>query len=160
MHMELIKENKDKHRAVYKLDDGNYKKYWYDKDLYWIYRHVEILNKIMPGYVLDHGTDLKGAWAVFKQLKGFPANLREHTDEFMLFVYEGCLKNIKETAPYSHGDWVLSNIYIEGDQLHFCDWDNVGMYAEELSLDKMHRDLHSAFGDRFYKVIGYDPAGF
>lgn len=158
--MVLVKENKEKHRAVYRLESGDYKKLWYDRDLDWLNGHIKILNKVNPGYVLEYGMDGNTAWAVFKQLKGFPANLREHTTEFMLFIYSRCLKNLNDTAPYSHGDWVLSNMYVEGDQLNFCDWDNVGMYDHDLSLDKLHRDLHSAFGERFYKVVGYDPAGF
>lgn len=158
--MELIKENRDKKRSVYKLPNGNFKKYWHDRDIGWVESHAHVLNQIVPNYLVEYGEDSAGGWIEVCQLKGFPANLRAHTDEFMLFVYEGCLKNIKETAPYAHGDWVLSNIYIEGDRLNFCDWDNIGIHSTETILDKLHKDLHSAFGDRFYELISYDPSGF
>lgn len=158
--MELVKENLAKKRSVYKLPNGNFKKYWHDRDIDWVVSHINILNQIVPNYLVNYGEDSSGGWIEVSHLKGFPANLRAHTDEFMLFVYEGCLTNIKETAPYAHGDWVLSNIYIEGDRLNFCDWDNIGIQDSETVLDKLHKDLHSAFGDRFYELIRYDPSGF
>lgn len=158
--MELIKENKEKQRSVFKLENGSIKKYWHNKDVNWLNAHIDILNKVNPGYVIDKGFDHLGIWAEFKHLTGFPAQFREHTPEFIKFIYYGCLKNLDDTAPFSHGDWVLSNIFINNDRLNFCDWDNVGIYNRESVMDKLHKDLYSAFGEKFYKVTGYDPSGF
>lgn len=157
--MELIKQNKEKNRSVFKLENGNIKKYWHSNDIDWARSHVNILDSVIPGYVIKFGRDDFGVWIEFSCIKGVPANTEEHTDKFIEFIYEGCLKNIRDTAPFSHGDWALSNIFIDSDRLNFCDWDNVGIYGDDTVMDKLHKDLHSAFGDRFYKVTGYDPAG-
>ena len=147
--MELVKENKDKGRKVYFCGD-RYKKVWENK-LDWIYTHVKILNRVMPGFVIDYGND----YIDYKVIEGVTANTVKHTDEFINKVYNFCLENIKTTKPWVHGDWVLSNIIIQPDStMTMIDWDNVGVYREETYLNKLHTDLISAFGeDNFKRAI-------
>ena len=147
--MELVKENKDKGRKVYFCGD-RYKKVWENK-LDWIYTHVKILNRVMPGFVIDYGDD----YIDYKVIEGVTANTVKHTDEFINKVYNFCLENIKTTKPWVHGDWVLSNIIIQPDStMTMIDWDNVGVYREEAYLNKLHTDLISAFGeDNFKRAI-------
>ena len=147
--MELVKENKDKGRKVYFCGD-RYKKVWENK-LDWIYTHVKILNRVMPGFVIDYGND----YIDYKVIEGVTANTVKHTDEFINKVYNFCLENIKTTKPWVHGDWVLSNIIIQPDStMTMIDWDNVGVYREEAYLNKLHTDLISAFGeDNFKRAI-------
>lgn len=149
--MELVKENKEKKRTVY-FDKDRFRKVWKEKDKAdWIYRHVKILNHLMPGYVLSYGVD----YIEYKPIEGILANKFEHTDEFIRKIYNFCLDNIKETRPWVHGDWVLSNIVIKSDKsMALIDWDNVGMYLEQDYMEKLHKDLSSAFGEeKFLNAI-------
>ena len=151
--MELIKVNPDKHRSVYRLDSGIIRKYWHLESSEWITSHVTLLNKIVPGYIIDSGKDNLGVWIDVTPLSGIAANNIIHTDEFIIKIYNSCLKNITETAPYVHGDWVLSNMFVDGDNVKFCDWDNVGIYPKEEVMNKLFKDLESAFGKRFKELI-------
>lgn len=157
--MDLLKNNLSKNRAVYQINN-TIRKYWYNGTLSWLDDHVSLLARIIPGYVINHGEDSLGVWMDMKLLPGIPANKEEHTSKFIKFIYDACIKNVNETAPFSHGDWVLSNMLIDGDTVLFCDWDNVGIFDDEIVTDKMNKDLHSAFGDKFFEVIGNDSAGF
>lgn len=154
--MILIKENKQKKRQTYKLDD-RYRKVWSLVDLEWLTSHIDLLKKVVPDYVLDYGYDSSTMWIDYKIIPGILASDVEHTDEFIKKVYNFCLHNIEETAPYVHGDWVLSNILIDGNRMTMCDWDNLSIYPKESVIKKLHKDLRSAFGERFDKVI-YDSA--
>ena len=146
--MELVKTNKEKQRRVFKTNTS-YIKHWLGKDFKWLSNHVTALENIMPGYVIGHGWDKGFVWAEFKILKGTVASDFYHTTEFVDRITEYCKNNYKKTYPYAHGDWVLSNIIVDGDQIQMCDWDNLGKYPEEEVLEKMRSDLKSAFGDRF-----------
>lgn len=146
--MDLIRENKQKKRAVFK--QGNvYKKIWYFKDLKWLDKHVELLNRFVPGYLIDHSHDESSMWIMLNAIKGTPASELEHTPEFVSKVYNFCLQNIKDTAPFAHGDWVLSNIIVDGDHMQMCDWDNLNLWPAGAIKKKMKSDLKSAFGDKF-----------
>lgn len=151
-YMVLIKENSVKNRSVYK-EKNFIRKYWHDQNEYWIENHVKILDQLIPGYVISKGKDHKGCYIDFKILPGTCANEFEHTDTFIKKIYEFCLKNVKETSPYAHGDWVLSNMFVDGDDILLCDWDNVGVYDEVEIIEKLKKDLLSAFGNRFLEVI-------
>lgn len=150
--MVLIKENIVKKRSVYK-GDTFIRKYWHDQNEQWIDSHIKILEQLIPGYVLSSGKDDTGCYINFKILPGKCANEFEHTDAFVKKIYEFCLKNIEETKPYAHGDWVLSNMFIDGNTVQMCDWDNVGMYSKTEIIEKIKKDLLSAFGERFLEVI-------
>ena len=151
--MELVKENKAKGRKVYFCGD-RYRKVWENK-IDWIYTHVKILNRVMPGFVIDYGND----YIDYKVIEGVTANTVEHTDKFINKIYNFCLENIKATKPWIHGDWVLSNIIIQSDDtMVMIDWDNIGIYREEEYLNKLHTDLISAFGEDNFKRAINDSA--
>ena len=156
--MVLIKENKQKKRQVWKADNF-YRKIWFIHDLVWLEHHVLLLNQIVPDYVIKHGYDENSIWIDYKIIEGIPASTFPHTDEFVKSIYEFCLENIRETHPYAHGDWVLSNILVNHGGFKMIDWDNLNIYPEEDRLKKLHKDLRSAFGEKFDKVIKYDSAG-
>jgi RIO-like serine/threonine protein kinase len=149
--MDLIKENKQKRRSVYKLED-RYRKVWSFTDQDWLDDHISMLEDLMPGFVLDYKCSDTEMYIDYKIIPGTPASKFEHTPEFMKKIYNFCLDNINETQPYAHGDWVLSNIIVDDDKLTLIDWDNVNLYPPHLILEKLHDDLKSAFGDKF------DPA--
>ena len=153
--MELIKENKDKNRKVYLVNNRHRNVWGYERNE-WIYRHVKMLEYVMPGFVLNHGYD----FIEYKIIEGTTANKFEHTDEFIRKIYKFCLDNIKSTKPWVHGDWVLSNIVIQPDgNMIMIDWDNLGLYREEEYMDKLHSDLISAFGEeKFKKAINDSPS--
>lgn len=146
--MDLIKENKQRKRAIYKIDD-TYKKVWNFKDIEWLDNHVNILNEYVPGYVKQHGWNNDTMWIIFDEIKGIPASKFDHSPTFISKIYNFCLKNIELTKPYAHGDWVLSNIIINGDNMYMIDWDNINLYPEKDIFKKLHNDLRSAFGDKF-----------
>jgi RIO-like serine/threonine protein kinase len=152
--MELIKENIQKHRKVYKLKD-RYRKIWSDNRANWIINHVEILNKINPGYVLDFGID----FIDYKIVLGYPANTILHSDSFCFTICDFVFNENKRTYPYAHGDWVLSNIIVNEDKFTLIDWDNVGIYTDDDINKKIYSDLTSAFGiERIQKY--YDTTKF
>jgi len=143
--MILVKENKEKQRKVFKDNDG-YIKVWGDIKPSWISQHVRLLREIAPGTVEDYG----GNWIRYHEIEGTVCNTIEHTDDFIREIYRFCLESIEQTKPYVHGDWVLSNIIKKPDNTFvLIDWDNIGIYPEKEYMAKLHRDLHSAFGDRF-----------
>jgi RIO-like serine/threonine protein kinase len=148
--MELIKENKEKHRLVY-FNNDRYRKVWTIDRSDWIYQHVKKLRYVMPDFVLDYGVD----YIEYKIIEGITANNFEHTGEFIQKIYKFCLNNIQSTKPWVHGDWVLSNIIIQPNgNMVMIDWDNLGIYREEEYMKKLHNDLISAFGeDKFKRAI-------
>jgi RIO-like serine/threonine protein kinase len=150
--MILVRENKQKKRRTYKLDD-RYRKVWDIVDSEWLTYHTELLSKVVPGYVLDSGTDNNTMWIDYKIIPGTPASEFPHTDEFIKQIYKFCLENIQSTQPYVHGDWVLSNIIVNGNTMTMCDWDNLNIYPKEDVAKKLRNDLRSAFGTKFDEVI-------
>lgn len=150
--MILIKENLIKKRSVYKLND-RIRKYHHDKNLSWIKNHAIMVASVVPNYIIDVGEDCTGPFIDMEILVGQPANTFEHTTEFIKKIYNFCLKNIEDTNPYAHGDWVLSNMFIDKENIRLCDWDNIGVYSKDEILDKLHSDLYSAFGKKFFEVI-------
>ncbi len=79
------------------------------------------------------------------------ANTFEHTDKFIDNIYKFCIGQIEDTLPFVHGDWVLSNIVINDNNITMIDWDNVGIYPKVEAYDKLYSDLYSQFGERFKK---------
>jgi RIO-like serine/threonine protein kinase len=146
--MELVKENIEKKRRVYKVKD-TYRKVWDNVTPDWVENHVTILNSIMPNYVVGYGDN----YVQYRVIEGVPANKITHTDEFCKRIYQYCLKQIQDTRPWAHGDWVLSNMIVNGDTITMIDWDNVGCYSRDEITKKLHSDLHSAFGDRFTRIL-------
>ena len=144
MSMELIRENKEKQRATFFCGD-RYRKEWYNVSATWIRNHVQLLNKLVPDYVLGFGDN----WIEYKIIPGVPASTLSHSPEFVNRVYRFCLDSIAETSPYVHGDWSLSNIIVNGDTLKLCDWDNLGIYPMDEVKAKLISDLTNAFGTAF-----------
>ena len=143
--MQLIRQNTEKGRSVF-FNGEHYIKVWNKSDPEWISEHVQLLNQLIPGYVLDHGAN----WISYNAVPGVPASTFAQTPEFFEKIKHFCLENIKQTAPYVHGDWSLSNILIDGDNIRLCDWDNVGQYTNHEVIEKLNFDLKNAFGE-FYK---------
>jgi len=150
--MELVKENLQKKRQTWKFND-HYRKIWLFKDLVWQDHHIKLLNEVVPNYVRSYGNDDDKMWIDYNVVPGVPASTILHTDEFIKRIYNFCLQNIKDTKPYAHGDWVLSNILVDGNTIKLCDWDNLNIYPEEDKIVKLKLDLRSAFGKRFDEVI-------
>jgi RIO-like serine/threonine protein kinase len=142
--MKLIRENKEKQRTIYFCGD-RYKKVWENATPEWVEHHAQLLRKYLPGYVLDFG----GNWIDYAIIPGVPASTVEHTPEFINRIYKFCLDSIVDTYPYVHGDWALSNILVDGDNLRLCDWDNLGVYPMEEVKAKLITDLTDAFGKTF-----------
>lgn len=142
--MKLIRRNQEKERSVF-FDGSHYIKVWGNVSPRWISTHVRLLREIVPNYVHDYG----GNWISFNVIEGVPASTLEHTPEFVDRIYKFCLDNIKQTMPYVHGDWSLSNMIVNGDKITLCDWDNLGEYPEEEVRAKLHEDMKSAFGELF-----------
>lgn len=150
--MVLIRENVQKKRRTYRLDD-RYRKVWNIVDLDWLEYHTTLLNKVVPNYVLNYSYDAETMWIDYKIIPGIPASEFEHTKDFIKKIYKFCIDNIKETQPYVHGDWVLSNIIIDGENISMCDWDNLNIYPKEDVIKKLRNDLRSAFGKKFDEII-------
>lgn len=148
MHMELIKHNEQKKRSVYKID-GDYKKIWHFKDISWLDNHIGLLDMFAPGLVKMHGWTEDKMWILMNNVSGIPASNFEQTEEFVKKIYNFCLKNIEDTAPYAHGDWVLSNIIVNGDELKLVDWDNLNIYPKKQIKKKLIQDMEKAFGSKF-----------
>lgn len=154
--MDLIKSNEYKRREVFNNNE-HIIKYWYNRDQQWVRAHTTTIERVYPGYILDWGAESHYCWAKFKHLPGKTAHEFEHTDKFIKNLILYCLEQNKDIAPYSHGDWVLSNILYDGSDFYICDWDNIGLYDESFVLDKMYSDLYATLGERlsrnWYKVI-------
>jgi RIO-like serine/threonine protein kinase len=147
--MDLIKENKFKKRAVF-FDGQNYYKTWYFKDLLWLEHHVELLKIYAPEIYNDYSYTENTMTLKMNVIKGTLANTFKHDQDFFNKIYTACIENINTTAPYAHGDWVLSNIVITpDDKVKFIDWDNINAFPREGAIIKLHLDLESAFGDKF-----------
>lgn len=154
--MDLLKRNMEKKREVYTTENSVFK-YWYNRDSNWMREHSQILDRIYPGYLLDCGFTAHYCWAEYKKLPGKTAHEVEHTDALIHDLITFCLNQNKELAPYSHGDWVLSNILVDGDDFYICDWDVAGLYDTSYILSKIYNDLYNTLGSRidkiWYKVV-------
>lgn len=150
--MKLIKITEERKREVWLLDD-RYRKLWRYSRPDIIKRHVTLVGLVAPDYVIDSGFDDKIMWADYKIIKGVSANTLDLTDDVIEKIYRFCLTNLKETAPFYHGDWQLSNIIADGDHFTMIDWDNINTDPEDEMLIKLHFDLRESLGPRFDKFI-------
>ena len=155
--MKLIRANIEKQRAVFLLRNGLYRKYWYDRSPAWLNDHIVDLKKYVPGYVNSSGCDLESVWIDFNPLPGKLASTFEHTPEFVERIHKFCLENITHTLPYTHGDWALSNMLVDGDTIRMCDWDNLGIRKLDAVLVKLTDDLTDAFGIKFQQYVQQLP---
>lgn len=150
--MQLIKRNSQKKRAVYKCGE-NYKKLWEFADRKWLDSHVKLLNIVVPNYVIEHDSNDNSMWIILKGIPGIPVSELHHTDKLIQEVFKYCVQNIFSTAPYFHGDWVLSNIIYNEGHMEMCDWDNLNIYPKDQVIKKLHMDLESSFGSKYRDII-------
>lgn len=142
--MQIIRQNLEKNRTVF-FDGKSYKKVWGNVSPNWISEHVKNLQHVVPGLVLDYGSN----WISYNIVSGTPASEFPHTSEFVEKVRTFCINQIEELYPWVHGDWSLSNIIIDGDKFTMIDWDNLGQYPKDEVYIKMNSDLKAAFGDLY-----------
>jgi len=148
--MELVKHNPAKKRSVYKAD-GLYHKVWHFSDPRWLAEHFETLQSVCPELPRDWHYGDHDMTLIMNTVPGTPASEYPHTEQFVDAVYTACVNNIDNTRPLYHGDWCLSNMIVNDDRIVFIDWDNVNYYPEAMVWEKLHSDLHSAFGELFLK---------
>ena len=147
--MELIKENIEKQRAVYRKDKDTIRKIWYNTPFEWMEEHRAMLDILNPDYVKDIGWNKDHVWMDMKLIPGTPASQFPHTKEFVKRIRNYVNEQYNSTKPYAHGDWVLSNIIINDNELHMIDWDNLGKHPNFFVKRKIKRDLKSAFGELY-----------
>lgn len=150
--MKLLRQQIEKQRSVYLLKD-RVRKVWHISKLDWAKDHFKLLTQQIPGYALDIGHDTDSVWIDYKIIPGVPASTLPHDPGFINRIYNFCLMNIQETAPYVHGDWALSNMIVDGEKITMCDWDNLGIYPVDQVFKKLHQDLYDSFGSAFLKLI-------
>ena len=160
--MKLIKIKKisrSRERRVYKYKT-HYRKHWNFASNKFATRlpikeHVEMVNKLVPGYILGYKVLKKCMWIDYNIVPGIPASdmtVFPRTPEFITKVYNFCIDNIRETAPYAHYDWSLDNIIIDGDNLQLIDWDLCAIYTdqeikerfESQYIGQLYSKLHSS----------------
>ena len=140
---EWKKNNPGKHKNHTVTKEGDfYRKVWHYKNMKWFNKHISLLETYNPGYVHSYGAGENNMWITCKALPGKPASEFKHTVQFVIKVYKFCLEHIKKTKPYAHGDWVLSNIIVDGDTMRMCDWDSFGYMPKEEILKKLQEDTN------------------
>lgn len=152
--MKLIKSTLPRKREVWLLND-RYRKIWRYSKIDLLERHVTLVNLAFPNYILDHGYDSESMWVDYKIIDGCRADMLSINDDLIKTIYQFCLEHIMKTAPFYHGDWNLSNIIMDGDNITMVDWDDINTDSQDQMLIKMHFDLRSSIGPRFDKFI--DP---
>jgi hypothetical protein len=104
--------------------------------------HVEMVNKLFPGYILDYKVYSNSIWIDYKIIRGVPASeVFPKTPEFISKVYKFCVDHYKMTAPYAHGDWILENIMVDGDDFKLIDWDHLDIYSEQEAYGRIYNDI-------------------
>ena len=145
-----VKSNDD--NKVFKLKD-RYRKEWYtiNQKLYFagntLDQHILLLDKFMPGYVLDYNFTKNGFFIDYKILPGIPLELCNY-QAIKEDVINICIEHLKTTWPYAHYDWSKSNILVDHDSVHLIDWDNIQDYSKDFTLESMI--------NRLIKKIGVD----
>jgi hypothetical protein len=150
--MILVKNQKEHSIETYRVDDGFVKIYrnWTADRLK---NHVVLVDRINPGYYLDHGIEKDYVWAKSRPIQGTMASEYKHTDEFAKNIMSFCIENYKKTYPYAHMEWSLNNIIIQDSQIHLIDWDTLGVYPPKYVWESMHKMFYKMFGDRINKLI-------
>ena len=101
-----------------------------------------MVNKLFPGYILDYKVYSNSIWIDYNIISGVPASeVFPKTPEFINKVYKFCIDHYKKTAPYAHGDWILENIIVDGDDLKLIDWDHLDIYTEQEVFGRIYNDI-------------------
>ena len=132
----------------------HYRKHRNYVDTKWFYPHIEMLNRLRPGYVISSRLTKKAMWIDYKVIPGTRA---DHTDfirddQFPSQIYNFVISNIQEIYPYVHGDWTLHNMIIDGTDIELIDWDQCQIHT--------HRDIIKLFNLAMVKNFGPSPAYF
>tara|TARA_Y200000002_G_C22378649_1_gene536321 strand:+ start:139 stop:639 length:501 start_codon:yes stop_codon:yes gene_type:complete len=149
--MQLLQAKERKDRYTYKLDD-RIRKIWYGPtpSLHFkvdsLQEYIDIMNKIMPGYILDYGETTDGAYIDFKFIPGTNLLSHKHTKEFVNKFREFCINSIRDTYPYSHGDWILPNVIEHNGEWSLIDWDNVFLRTPAETRRRLNVNLKETFG--------------
>ena len=108
--------------------------------------HVDIMHKVFPGYLLNYGNFNKHSYFIdYKFLPGTSIMKYSHTPQFIEKFRKFCIDNVKETFPYSHGDWTLANVLEHKGKWTLIDWDT----GERPKPENNKQPLKGMFG---YKV--------
>ena len=99
--MKLMKENFEKKRKVYKLED-RYRKVWEGVNVEMQEEHIAILNEVMEGWVIDYGVTKDTTWIDYHIVPGTPANTFAHTPQFVQRIYDFCIDSIQQTLSLIH----------------------------------------------------------
>ena len=152
MLFEKIQVKSNDASKVFKLKD-RYRKEWQDlkHTVYFVGntldQHILLLDKFMPGYVLDYDFTKNGFFIDYKILPGIPLELCNY-QAIKEDVINICIEHLKTTWPYAHYDWSKSNILVDNDSVHLIDWDNIQDYSKDFTLEAMI--------NRLIKKIGID----
>ena len=104
--------------------------------------HVNMVNKLFPGYILDYKVYSNSIWIDSNIIKGVPASeVFPKTPEFIKKIYRFCVDHYKKTAPYAHGDWILENIMIDGDNFKLIYCDHIDIYTEQEAFKRIYNDI-------------------
>ena len=141
MLFEKIQVKLNDKNKVFKLKD-RYRKEWPDLNISRYFagnnldQHIMLLDKFMPGYVLDYNLIKNGFFIDYKILPGIPLELcvNKVIKEDVVNI---CIEHLKTTWPYAHYDWSINNILVDHDSVHLIDWDNIQDYSKDFTLETM-----------------------
>ena len=155
--MQLLRAKVSKGRYTYKLKNCIRKVYYLTDGFAWhqttglyaqnLPQYLDIMKKVFPDYLLQHGHFSENAYFFdYKILPGKSIQPYEHTTEFVKSYRQFCIDSIKETAPYSHGDWTPDNILDYQGKWTLIDWDNVGLRSITETQHTLNKNLKKIFG--------------
>lgn len=136
----------------------DYEQHFYTKN---VQEHINIMNKVMPGYILQHGyfsknayfidskfflgtclNEVPGTWRKDKRYSGGIRFSRRFIKKFRNF----CIESAGKTFPYSHGDWTPDNVLEHNGQWTLVDWDWVGKRSILETQQIINQRLKQVFG--------------
>tara|TARA_X000001036_G_scaffold204190_1_gene191880 strand:+ start:155 stop:733 length:579 start_codon:yes stop_codon:yes gene_type:complete len=126
----------------------HYRKHWNYTDPEWFYPHIEMLNKLRPGFVINARLTKKGMWIDYKVIPGQKASDPDFVrdEQFISRIYDFVISNIKETYPYAHCDWALGNIIIDDTNIELIDWDCCRIQKHEHIIRIFDESMVKNFG--------------
>ena len=152
----VYQDNTKQERKVIRLED-RYRKVWYGKNPEHLLatnnlaEHIRLLNKFMPGYVLDHGFNDNGMFIDYEILPGKQMGKIDYSDELVDEVYDYCLRHLLNTWPYSYLEWNRWNVLIDGKSIYLVDWDSIYYARIKYSFSNMINLLDNKFKKHFPK---------
>lgn len=152
----LLRAKVSKGRYTFKLKNCIRKVYYRTDWLEWhqiiekytgnVLQYVDVMEKVFPGYLIQHGYFSKNAYFFdYKILPGKSIASYEHTTEFVERFRQFCIDSIKETSPYSHGDWTPDNVLDYQGKWTLIDWDCVGLRSTTETQHQLNKNLKKVF---------------